>query len=274
MIITIISDIHEDINRDYDFSSLYDEEFVVVAGDISGSPVAVTNWVTKNIKRGVFIEGNHLGYTESGILELDCKEGANRYLKYTFDCSDSVKFLENTTYEVDDVIFAGCTLYTDFNLYNTPVMSMRLAQQGMNDYNYVHCEYEDRIVKIFPDRLLEWHKKSVEFLDKTCEENKDKKIIVVTHHCPSERSIHANYLSCRSSGINPAYASNLEWLMEKHDNLKLWVHGHVHSDFDYEVHGTRVICHPFGYYNDLNRDWSKYENTWDSLGWRINTDEL
>ena len=53
MIITIISDIHQDINRGYKFDSLRDEEFVVIPGDISGSPTAVTDWVNKNIKIGV-----------------------------------------------------------------------------------------------------------------------------------------------------------------------------------------------------------------------------
>lgn len=27
----------------------------------------------------------------------------------------------------------------------------------------------------------------------------------------------------------------------------LWVHGHMHDPFDYEIYGTRVVCNPRGY---------------------------
>jgi hypothetical protein len=29
--------------------------------------------------------------------------------------------------------------------------------------------------------------------------------------------------------------------------VALWVHGHTHDSFDYEVNGTRVVCNPRGY---------------------------
>ena len=29
--------------------------------------------------------------------------------------------------------------------------------------------------------------------------------------------------------------------------VTLWVHGHTHDVFDYDVFGTRVICNPRGY---------------------------
>ena len=30
-------------------------------------------------------------------------------------------------------------------------------------------------------------------------------------------------------------------------NMKLWIHGHVHNNFDYMIGDTRVICNPRGY---------------------------
>ena len=46
--------------------------------------------------------------------------------------------------------------------------------------------------------------------------------------------------------LTSAFASNLEDLMES-DRAALWVHGHMHESFDYEVYGTRVVCNPRGY---------------------------
>ena len=28
---------------------------------------------------------------------------------------------------------------------------------------------------------------------------------------------------------------------------RLWIHGHTHDSFDYQVQGTRVLCNPRGY---------------------------
>ena len=39
------------------------------------------------------------------------------------------------------------------------------------------------------------------------------------------------------------------------DQPALWVHGHMHESYDYEVYGTRVVCNPRGYAPDaLNPD--------------------
>ena len=36
-------------------------------------------------------------------------------------------------------------------------------------------------------------------------------------------------------------------MMELTDNIKLWVHGHTHDEFDYKIGITRVVCNPRGY---------------------------
>ena len=44
--------------------------------------------------------------------------------------------------------------------------------------------------------------------------------------------------------VSACFASELDYLFGK---MELWVHGHTHDNFDYEVNGTRVICNPRGY---------------------------
>ncbi len=280
MKLTILSDIHEDIDRHYgygglehDFSALKEQEFVIIAGDISGNPLNVKNFIEKNISNGVFVEGNHLGYSESGDIYLDYKQGANRFLSEEFN--NNIKFLENDIYIKDDIFIIGCTLYTDFNLNGTVDISMGIAHSSMNDYNYVKCEHKGEIARLFPDKTVEWHNKSINHIDFWCNVAKEKypelKVVVVTHHAPSEKSIGEEY---RHSSLNPAYASDLEWLIEKYDNIRLWVHGHVHHDCDYKINNCRVICHPFGYYNQNNRNMKKFGQDSDCLGFVINTEEL
>ena len=58
---------------------------------------------------------------------------------------------------------------------------------------------------------------------------------------PSERSIADEY---KGDTLSPSFASNLDHLVEQAD---LWVHGHVHSSFDYRIGRGRVVCNPLGY---------------------------
>ena len=141
----------------------------------------------------------------------------------------------------------------------------------MNDYNYVRCEHDEDIVQLFPQKTIEWHKKSVAYIEKICSENPDKKIVIISHHAPSKKSIGSQY---RKSEINPAYASNLEWLIKKYKNIKLWVSGHSHNDSDYYIGNCRCVARPFGYYNENNRSLTEFGEDRGCLGFTVNTEDL
>lgn len=272
MKLTILSDLHVDINKNYDFSNLKDQEFVIIAGDIAGNPILVKQFIQENMSRGIFIEGNHLGYSKSGQYQIDFRQGVERWLRNEFKDSP-VKYLENDICEYEDIIFIGCTLWTDFCLYGEHVQDAAIMASWtfMNDYNYILCEHDEDVTKLFPRKTIEWHKKSIEYIEKICSENPDKKIVIISHHAPSRKSIAPQY---RKSELNPAYASNLEWLIEKYSNIKLWVSGHSHNDSDYKVAQCRCIARPFGYYNENNRDLTKFGEDRNCFGFTINTEDL
>ena len=58
------------------------------------------------------------------------------------------------------------------------------------------------------------------------------------------------------SPLNASFASDLSGILKRYD-IDLWVHGHTHWTFDYEVYGTRVVCNPYGYYpsREINDFW-------------------
>jgi Icc-related predicted phosphoesterase len=70
--------------------------------------------------------------------------------------------------------------------------------------------------------------------------------VVVTHHAPSRSSIHPRFAG---SLLNACFVSDLEALADG-DKVRLWVHGHTHDSFDYQLNGTRVVCNPRGYARD------------------------
>ena len=56
--------------------------------------------------------------------------------------------------------------------------------------------------------------------------------------------------------LSAAYASNLDELIIKYPNIKLWCHGHVHHNCDYRINTTRIVANPRGYKNE-NPDFIK-----------------
>jgi hypothetical protein len=68
--------------------------------------------------------------------------------------------------------------------------------------------------------------------------------VVVTHHAPHRKSLASRFAEDWASGgfIN-------EMLPEFFKVPVLWVHGHTHDSFDYQVDDCRVICNPRGYPN-------------------------
>ncbi len=74
----------------------------------------------------------------------------------------------------------------------------------------------------------------------------DGPTVVITHHAPSRRSIHPRF---EGSRLNACFVSDLDHLLGA-SRARLWIHGHTHDSFDYEVHGTRVVCNPRGFARD------------------------
>ena len=70
--------------------------------------------------------------------------------------------------------------------------------------------------------------------------------VVITHHAPSPASIHPRFAD---SPLNACFVSNAGHLADGR-RVRLWIHGHTHDSFDYEVNGTRVLCNPRGYAKD------------------------
>lgn len=50
-----------------------------------------------------------------------------------------------------------------------------------------------------------------------------------------------------------AFVSDLSDVIERHQP-KLWIHGHTHTRFDYDVGATRVVCNPRGYHHEQDYD--------------------
>jgi len=97
--------------------------------------------------------------------------------------------------------------------------------------------------KFLPSDSRQLHQESLRWLDNTIQKYRGKKIVVVTHHAPSARSIDKKFVG---NPLNPAFASRLDQFIEQRE-IAHWIHGHIHHCSDYQIGKTRVVANTRGY---------------------------
>jgi hypothetical protein len=137
-------------------------------------------------------------------------------------------------------------------------MTAVALKQGMNDYRAIENYYSDTgfYHKLTPEYTYRLHNNTLEYFQQSLASYQDQPVVVITHHAPSFQSIHERY---RGDHMNAGYASDLSEFILAHPQIKYWVHGHTHTDFDYQVGSTRVLCNPRGYYpHELDTGFNPY----------------
>lgn len=160
-------------------------------------------------------------------------------------------FIDDTTVTIGDVRVLGGTLWTDFDKEN--YWAMYQARKGMNDYYKITFIEGDRYRRLLPIDTVRIHRKTLGFIRDQLALGWDGKTVVMTHHLPHPLCSPEWY---RTSPLQPAYVNNLDDLIYE-NKIDVWVHGHTHDNVDFEIHGTRILCNPRGYYPDhLNEDFN------------------
>jgi Icc-related predicted phosphoesterase len=154
-----------------------------------------------------------------------------------------IRLLERETCEINGVTFIGSTLWTDFNRSNP--ISMYECQTMMNDYRIIRIA-KDNYRRLRPQDTLDEHYKNKNYILEKLSSTRGP-VVVVGHHAPTEQSVKPHYEN--DFHLNGAYRSDLTEIMMNNPRIRLWVHGHTHSEFLYQVNETIVACNPRGYVN-------------------------
>lgn len=270
MKIRIMSDLHIDVNSKYPLQLPQKDRgiFTILAGDTAGEVADGVFWIRDNCPYGVCVAGNHLVYNHYGKTIQNLKED----LKQEFPQSSTMTFLENDYKQItDNIIVIGATLYTDYHLDGIPThIGMRVCKRYMNDFRWGLYQDKDEIVGLKPEHYLDMFKESLAYIEKICNENPDKQIIVVTHHAPSNQAITSSY---RGSDSNCGYASNLGGFITQHPNIKAWIYGHCHTTTQFKIGNCICINNSRGYVQykeDMNWNPCFYLDT---ETWETSTDD-
>lgn len=243
----IASDQHYEIYGNPREFPMPEADIFVCAGDLMREPREGIRWLDAMLPiPSIYVAGNHEYYR--GIYTAWRDQGAAENAQ-----RPKVDLLENSVAEVGGVRFIGCTLWTDYALFGEDKIAdaMQFAEMRMNDFRLIRYANEGKGQKwppepLRPRHLSNAHAGSVAFLDRALAKPVSCPTVVVTHHAPHPGSIHEKY---KGDILNAAFASDLTWLIEKYQP-DLWIHGHVHSSFDYMIGKTRIIANPQGYENE------------------------
>jgi predicted phosphodiesterase len=211
-----------------------DADVLILAGDIARPKEAVA-WASRFEKRVLYVPGNHEFY---GGSIAGTVEELKRLCEGT-----SIRVLDNEEAVIDGVRFLGATLWTDFMLEEQRrEAAMQEAQRLMRDFSRIQIGE----AAFTPHDSAALFGAQAGWLAARLAERHAGPTVVVTHHAPSPMSIHPRFAG---SLLNACFVSDAEHLVDG-ERACLWIHGHTHDSFDYELNGARVVCNPRGYAKD------------------------
>lgn len=175
-------------------------------------------------------------------------------------------FLENDYITIDDKLssisindttcnsgyrFIGTTLWTDFRLFGNDINTIKNNASilvGTRYTSHLREYYKIRVAKrnyrkFRPLDAAILNQRAVSFIESSLNLKFDGIVSVLTHHGPSIKTIQDKD---KNDIFSLAYASNLDWLMEKY-NPNYWFYGHIHKIVpNISISGTKLVSNPSG----------------------------
>jgi len=213
-----------------------DADVVVLAGDLA-RPAGAMAWARHFDRPTLFVAGNHEFYGSDLV--------STHTLLREHAQDSAVRVLERNAWVHEGVRFLGCTLWSDHRLYESPEQREAGLQQALGfsrDFSRIRLSADfDQPFSPAASQLL--FDASVAWLEEQFAQPHDGPTVVVTHFAPARGSIHPRFAG---SPLNACFVSDLEEKILRWQPV-LWLHGHTHDSFDYEVGATRVVANPRGY---------------------------
>lgn len=216
----------------------------------------------------VYIMGNHEHYSGDFKHTLDILRKAVAHLP-------NVHVLDKETFIVDGITLICGTLWTDMN--GEDPLTIQNMPRMMNDFHGVHNsnntvtrkvpiydnenfetnregyvvrnvighKFKEEPAKFTPSDAIKEHNHMLDYINHVTAELPEQKFVVVTHHAPSKLSCHPRFK--HDTIMNGGFFTELGDFIAYRPQIKLWIHGHTHDEFDYTIGETRVVCNPRGY---------------------------
>jgi Icc-related predicted phosphoesterase len=254
MIVSLVSDLHLDYSG---YQELPGGDVLILAGDICEAKELGKEFHSTKLldrKPGAFPCSDFFEYECAKYKKVFYVMGNHEHYHGRFDKTkafiqsmmpDNVTVLDNEVVEYEGVMFMGATLWT--NLNNGDSLTMYHIKQMLNDYKVV--QFHDPVKNIYhklpPEVTFKSHVKTMKYFREMLSIHRDKPFVIISHHAPSFMSVNERFKHDHT--MNGGYASDLSEDILDNENIKVWVHGHMHDPVDYKIGETRVLANPRGY---------------------------
>lgn len=232
-------------------------DVVLVAGDTANSDSGMP-WLQEQAARLqvplITITGNHEYFGED-VLSFDKKIAT--WGNYDEVLAQGLRVLQCQYVDIGDVRILGCTLWTDYQ-YQANEDTMVAVKKFMRDYTQIYAGG----AFFSPEISMQLHAKQRQWLKQSLitAQQLGKRAVVMSHHSISPLSVSEKYASLPS---NAAFVSDFSAWMQEPWAPELWVHGHTHEAFDYQIDKTRVVVNPRAYPNEVSS--TALEFAWDRV---------
>jgi hypothetical protein len=251
----VVSDLHVDISANDYKPSWRDLDFDValITGDVRAPGHKAIEWIADACpdRPAYYTPGNHDFYSHFDKRDPTLKTTFQREREAMRRRAEQlgIHFLDRDVAILEDgTRLAGCTLWTDFMLRPGCQMfgdAVRSNSKAMNDYRCIKVEPGRSRDNFQPKDSIAEHKLDRKWIQDTLAiDHDDGDTVVMTHHAPHPMSLMHGH---PTNETDCCYASDLSPILEGPNAPSMWFHGHIHSNRDYTVGGTRVICNPRGY---------------------------
>jgi Icc-related predicted phosphoesterase len=254
MIVHLVSDLHLDVSGHLELPG---GDVLILAGDICEAKELSKEFHSTKLmdrKPGAFPCHDFFEFEVPKYKKVFYVLGNHEHYRGRLDKTQSllesmmppnVTILEDQVVEYEGVMFMGATLWTDMNK-GDPI-TVHSIKSFMNDYKVIQNFYPAKSLyhKLTPEHTVAIHRKTKQYFKAVLEMNRDKPFVVITHMAPSYMSINEKFKHDHT--MNGGYASDMSEFILDNENIKVWVHGHMHDPVDYMIGETRVISNPRGY---------------------------
>lgn len=190
-------------------------------------------------KHVIYIPGNHEFY--GGNLDTS-REKLNTFLRR--EGITNIIYSQNGCVVIDDVTFIFATLWTDLNRGNPLVV----ASNNMSDYRQIML-MDDNLPSggryIIPQDTIDLHAYHKVFIERKLGVASTEKVVVVTHHAPNMMS-HEEGMSVSNQDYYYC-CTDMDSIILDNPQIKLWIHGHLHTRKSYNIGDTLITSNCRGY---------------------------
>lgn len=234
-----------------------DADVVLVAGDTCNGSQGMA-WLQQQAqqldKPIVSIAGNH-EYFGQDIASFDAVLA--QFDNYDTATGRGLKVLQCQSIDFAQVRVLGCTLWTDYQ-FEFSEQTLPMVLRFMRDYQQIYVGEQ----LFSPEVSVQIHHQQRRWLQRALQQaHKDQKTcVVMSHHSVTPLSVSEKYADLPS---NAAFVSDLSDWMQQPWAPKLWIHGHTHEAFDYQLGNTRVVVNPRAYPGEVSS--TPLPFTWDKV---------